>query len=55
MESRVGPDMTEVRVWFNFARFGSRNGILTKFIDDSASFLPEKLKNLVILRKNLNI
>ena len=37
------------------ARFGSRNCILTKFIDDSASFLPEKLKNHVILTINLNI
>ena len=27
---------------------GSRNGVLTKFIDDSASFLLEKLKNQVI-------
>ena len=41
--------------WSNLARFGSRNGILTKFINDSASFLPEKLKNHVILAKNLNI
>ena len=45
MESRGGPDMTEVRVLVNLARFGSRNGILTKFINDSASFLLEKLKN----------
>ena len=34
---------------------GSRNGVLTKFIDDSASFLLEKLKNHVILIKNPNI
>ena len=42
-------------IWTNFARFGSRNGILIKFIDDSASFLLEKLKNHVILTKSLNI
>ena len=51
----------KVRTWrkdefrSNFTRFGSRNGILTKFIDDSAWFLLEKLKNHVILSKNLNI
>ena len=42
-------------IWTNFARFGSRNGILMKFHNDSASFLPEKLKHHVILIKNLNI
>ena len=41
--------------WSNLACFGSRNGILTKFIDDSASFQPEKFKNHVILTKNFNI
>ena len=41
--------------WTNFARFGSKNGILVKFLDDSASFLLEKLKNHVILTKTLNI
>ena len=41
--------------WINFARFGSRNGILTKFIHDSASFLLEKLKNHIILIRNFNI
>merc|ERR1711924_126835 len=39
----------------NFARFGSRNSILMKFLNDSASFLLEKLKNHVILTKNPNI
>ena len=34
---------------------GPKLGFLTKFIDDSASFLLEKLKNQVILIKNLNI
>ena len=42
-------------IWTNFARFGSRNGILIKFLDDSASFLLEKLKNHVIFAKNPNI
>ena len=42
-------------IWTNFARFGSRNCILMKFINDSASFLLEKLKNHVILTKNRNI
>ena len=41
--------------WSNLARFGSRNGILTKWHNDSASFLPEKLKKHVILIKNFNI
>ena len=41
--------------WSNLARFGSRNGILTKWHNDSASFLLEKLKNQVILTKSLNI
>ena len=41
--------------WSNLVRFGSRNGILTKFHNDSASFLLEKLKNQVILTKNPNI
>ena len=41
--------------WSNFARFGSRNGILTKWHNDSGSFLLEKLKIQVILTKNLNI
>ena len=39
----------------NFARFGSKTKILMKFLNDSASFLLEKLKNHVILTKNLNI
>ena len=41
--------------WSNLARFRSTNGILTKWPNDSASFLLEKLKNQVILIKNLNI
>ena len=42
-------------IWTNFARFGSQNGILMKFLNDSASFLLEKLKNHVVLATNLNI
>ena len=42
-------------IWTNLARFGSKTNFLMKFLDDSASFLLEKLKNHVILTKNLNI
>ena len=41
--------------WFNFARFGSRNCILMKFIDDSAWLLSEKLKNHIFSTQNRNI
>ena len=41
--------------WTIFARFGSKTKFLIKFLDDSASFLLEKLKNHVILTKNPNI
>ena len=42
--------------WSNLPRFGSKNSILTKWHNDSASFLLEKLKNQIIfLIKNLNI
>ena len=41
--------------WSNLARFGSRNGILTKWHNDSASFLLEKLKKHIIFIKNSNI
>ena len=41
--------------WSNLVRFRSKNKFLTKWHNDSASFLPEKLKNQVILIKNLNI
>ena len=41
--------------WSNFARFGYKNDFSTKFINDSASFLPQKLKNHVILSNNPNI
>ena len=49
------PSTFRKTIWTNFARFGSRNGILMKFLDDSASFLLEKLKNHVILIKNFNL
>ena len=41
--------------WTNFARFGSKNWILMKFLNDSVSFLLEKLKNHDILTKSLDI
>ena len=41
--------------WTNFARFGFKTEFLMEFLDDSASFLLEKLKDYVILTKNLNI
>ena len=51
----------QVRTWPNrdflskFACFGFKIRFFTKFHNDSASFLPEKLKNQIILIKNLNI
>ena len=48
MESRVGPDMTEVRVLMQFGTFRVQKLFLMKFLDDSASFLLEKLKNQVL-------
>ena len=44
-----------VRLLDKFARFGSKTEFLMKYLNDSASFLPEKLTNHVILTKNLNI
>ena len=41
--------------WSNLARFGFKIRFLTKFLDDSAWFLLEKLKKHVILTKNPNI
>ena len=41
--------------WSNFTRFGFKIRFLTKFHNDSASFLPEKPKKHIILIKNLNI
>ena len=49
------PQAFRKTIWINFARFGSKNSILMKFLDDSASFLLEKLKNHVILTENPNI
>ena len=40
--------------WTNLARFGSKTHFLMKFLNDSASFLLEKLKNQVIF-KTFNI
>ena len=57
MESRGSLDMTEVRVLVQFGTFRVQKLYFdeTKFINDSASFLLEKLKNHIILTKNLNI
>ena len=42
-------------IWTHFARCGSKTKILMKFLNDSASFLLEKLKNQIIFAKNPNI
>ena len=43
--------MSDFRLLVQFRTFRVQNLFLTKFINDSASFLPEKLKNHVILIK----
>ena len=42
-------------IWTNLVRLGSKTHFLMKFLNDSASFLLEKLKNHVILTKNPDI
>ena len=42
-------------IWTNFARFGSKTTFFIKFLNDSASFLLEKLKNHDILTQTPNI
>ena len=49
------PSTFRKTIWTNFARFGSKNCILMEFLNDSGSFLLEKLKNHFILTKNHNI
>ena len=49
------PSTFRKTIWINLARFGSKTHLLMKFLNDSASFLLEKLKNQVMLTKNLNI
>ena len=44
MESREGPDITEVRVLVQFCKFHFKNEFFTKFLNDSAWFCVEKLK-----------
>ena len=44
-----------VKLLDQFRTFRVQNLLLMKFLNDSASFLLEKLKNHVILTKNLNI
>ena len=51
----ASPDMSEVRVWSNFARFGSKIELLTKFLNDSAWLCLVKLKNQSLSTKNLKI
>ena len=49
------PSTFRKTIWTNLARFGSKTHFLIKFLDDSALLLLEKLKNHIILTKNLNI
>ena len=42
-------------IWTNLVRLGSKTHFLMKFLNDSTSFLLEKLKNQVILTKNPNM
>ena len=56
LSSWTGPDMTEVRVLVQFCTFRVQKLYFDEiYINDSASFLLEKLRNHVILTKNLNI
>ena len=55
LEDSVNFRKLSVRLWTNFARFGSKTEFLIIFLNESASFLPEKLKNHVILSKDFNI
>ena len=50
----AGPDMSDFRLLVDFSCFGFKIRFLTKFLNDSAWLLPEKLKKHVILIKNLN-
>ena len=49
------PSTFRKTIWTNLARFGSKTDFLMKCLDDSASYLLEKLKNHVIFTKNHNI
>ena len=49
------PSTFRKTIWTNLIRFGSKINFLIKFLNDSASFLLEKLKNQVILIQNLNL
>ena len=40
------PDIPNGDFWSNFARFGSKTEFLTKFLNDSAWFCVEELKNI---------
>ena len=43
------PDTPNGDFWLNFARFGTKAEFLTKFLNDSAWFCVEKLKNLSLI------
>ena len=47
------PQTFRKTIWTNFARFGSKSYIFMKFLNDSASFLLEKLKKHIIYKKTL--
>ena len=49
------PSTFRKTIWTNLARLGSKTNFLMKFLNDSASFLLEKLKNHVIWTKSFNI
>ena len=54
MESREGPDMTEVRVLVQFCMFRVQKLYVHEIYRWFCMILPEKLKNHVILTKNFN-
>ena len=54
--SWTGPDMTKSRLLVQFRTLRVQNVVFfMKCLDDSASFLPEELKNHIIFTKNPNI
>ena len=54
--ARAGPIWAHISdFWFNFAYFGSKSELLTKFLNDSAWFCVEKLKKHVFPQKDKEI
>ena len=52
--ARAGPIWAYISdCWFNFVCFGSKAEFLTKFLNDSAWFCVEKLKNTFLRSKSL--